>query len=52
MNWTLTSNSNFFIIKSSQPDGVHHVLFKLCPFDLEEFIVWNVKGMQHQVAKI
>ena len=37
---------------SLQPDGVNRWYFKIRLFDLTEFIVWNIKCLQHQVAKI
>ena len=45
------TNSNFPIPKFVQQDGVHFWYFKLKLFDLTEFIVRNVKGLQHLVAK-
>ncbi len=37
---------------SLQPYGVHLWYFKLRLFGLTEFIVWNVKGPRHWVARI
>ena len=35
-----------------QPDDVNLWYFKLTLFDLTAFIVWNIKGLRHWVAKI
>ena len=35
-----------------QPNGVNLWYFKLRLFGLTEFIVWNIKGLRHQFAKI
>ena len=35
-----------------QPDSVNLWYFKLRLLDLTEFKVWNIKGLQHWVAKI
>ena len=43
--WTLVTNLNFLIPISLHHDGVNLWYFKLRPFDLTEFIVWNIKGL-------
>ena len=52
MNWVFATNSNLLIPISLQPDVVNLWYFKLRLFDLTEFIVWNIKGLHHQFAKI
>jgi len=42
----------FIIPISLQPEGVNLLYFKLSLFDLTEFIVWNILGIRHCVAKI
>ena len=52
-NWVFVTNSNVLIPLSFQPDGVVALwYFKLRLFDLIEFIVWNIYGQRHWVAKI
>ena len=36
---------------SFQPDGVNLSYFKLGLFDLREYLVWNIKGLQHRIEK-
>ena len=52
MNWVLVTNSNFVIHISLQPDGVNLWYFKLRLLDQKELTVWNIKSLQHRVAKI
>jgi len=33
-------------------DGGNHWYFKLILYDPTEWIVWNIKGLQHCIAKI
>ena len=35
-----------------QPDAVNLLYFKLIIFDQSEILVWNVKGLQEEVAEI
>ena len=35
-----------------QPDDLSLWYFKLISFDLTEFIIWNISGLRHVVAKI
>ena len=42
------SNTYIFI----KPDAINLWYFKLRLFDQAEFIVWNIKGLQHLVPKI
>ena len=51
-NWVFTTKSNFLMLVSLQPDCINILYFKLKHFDLTEFIVWNIKGLQHRVAQI
>ena len=51
-NWVFATNLNVLILISMQPYGVNLCYFKLILFYLTEFIVWNIKGLWHWVAKI
>ena len=51
-NWVFAMNSNFLISISLQPDGVNLRYVNLRLIDLTEFIVWNISGLRHWVAKI
>ena len=51
-NWVFVTNSNCLIPISLQSDDVNIWYFKLRFFILTEFIVWNIKGLRHWVAKI
>ena len=51
-NWVFASDLNVLLPSSLQPDGVNLCYFKLKILDLTEFIVWNIKFLQHQVAEI
>ena len=46
-NWFFATNSNIINPISFQPDGVNFLYLK---FTL--FIVWNLKGLQHCIAKL
>ena len=46
------TNLTFLIPISLQLDEVNLWYFKLRLFDSTEFIVWNIKGLLHQVVKI
>ena len=46
------TNSNFLNPISLQSDGLNHWYIKHRLFDLTDFIVWNIKGLRHQVAKM
>ena len=50
--WVFATNSNFIIPIPVQPYGVNSWYFKLRLFDLTEFILWNIQGLRHWVAKI
>ena len=51
-NWSFVTILNFLSPISLQLKGVNLWFFKLRLFNLTEIIVWNIKGLQHQVAKI
>ena len=51
-NWVFVTNSNYLIPISLQSDDINLCYFKLRLLDLTEFIVWNIKGLRHWVAKI
>ena len=51
-SWVFATNSNFLIPISVQPDDENLRHFKLRLFDLTEFIVWNIWGLRHWMAKI
>ena len=51
-NSVFATNSNFLIPISLQPDVVNLWYFKLCMFDLTEFIFWHIQGLPHLVEKI
>ena len=44
--------SQFSNTRSLKPDGVNLWYFKLWFFDPSEFIVWNIKGLQHWVVEM
>ena len=50
-SWVFTTISDFLISISLQSDDVNLWYFKLKLLGLTEFIVWNIKGLQHWVAK-
>ena len=50
--WVFVTNLNCLIPISLQSDDVNLWYFKLRLFGLTEFIVWNIKGPRHWVAKI
>ena len=51
-NWVFVTNSDFLIPIFFPHDGVNLWYFKLRFFHLTEFIVWNISGLRHWVAKI
>ena len=51
LNWVFVINLNFIIPLSSQLDE-EPFIFQTEPFDLTEFIVWNIKGLQYRIEKI
>ena len=51
-NWVFGTHSYFLIPISLQPDYLNLKYFKLRLFNLTEFTVWNISGLQHWVAKI
>ena len=50
-NWVIATNLDFLIPISSQLDDVNLWYFKIRLCDPTEFIVWNIKGLQHWVAE-
>ena len=48
----MPKKSTCIISISWRPDGANLWYFKLRLFDLTEFIVWNIKGLRHWVAKM
>ena len=51
-NWVFVTNSDFLIPIFFPRDGVNLWYLKLRFFQLTEFIVWNIWGLRHWVAKI
>ena len=52
MNRVFATDSNFIFPISLQPHGVFLLYFKFRLLDLAQFIIWNIKDLQHRVAKI
>ena len=50
--WVFTTSSAFIIHKPLQTDDISLWYFKLRLLGLTWFIVWNIKGLRHWVAKI
>ena len=50
-NWAFVTNSDFLIPIFFPPDGVNLWYFNLRFFHLTEFVVWNILGLRHWVAR-
>ena len=51
-NLSFCPNLKFSISKSLHPGGVIFWYLKILLFDQTEFIIWNIEGLRHWVAKI